>query len=160
MDRAHSPERLATSQKGQQTVKAMVARIATSLRDEHNLRADEWATCQLALLEGRTTHLGMTDTDIRLWTWFVKDFHQAWGEKTQLPNVRAELTYLSVNPNAGIGDYIDRFNALVAEIGWQTQHQGTVHSFVGGLPRQIRDQILTCNHQPGQADLKGWQYAT
>ena len=58
-----------------------------------------------------------------------------------------------------VNDYIATFNALLAELGWQRNHPGTVKAFRAGLQSWIPQRIYDRDQYPREDDLDGWQEA-
>jgi Retrotransposon gag protein/Zinc knuckle len=101
----------------------------------------------------------MNPDNERHWTYFKNDFVSTWKDDSLLEDAQFKLSALSMKKDMPLHEYISTFNALITELGWDRNHQGTVRAFRMGLKSWLATAILRKDNCPADDDLDGWQEA-
>ena len=120
--------------------------------------AKTWARSQIVAANDRI-HQGVLPNDEQHWNAFYNDFLNTWKDDSLQENSLLKLSRLSMSRDVKVNDYIATFNALLAELGWQRNHPGTVKAFRAGLQSWIPQRIYDRDQYPREDDLDGWQEA-
>jgi hypothetical protein len=104
---------------------SQVALAITYIRGD---RVREWTKAQIRAANNRVTD-GMNADNEQHWIRFKNDFINTWKDDSLLEDAQFKLSALSMKKDMPLHEYISTFNALITELGWDRNHQGTVWAF-------------------------------
>ena len=141
------------------------ARVALALSYIKGPNVDDWVAQQIDEVywkvhgdPTRNPPLQPThrDDDERLWTEFVGDFTDAFGDTAEAERAYGDLQKLELRGNR-VDDYIATFEKLLRRAGWDRDAHGSVEMFKGRLPRKLVYVILQRDQVPHT--INEWQRA-